>query len=60
MTIHLCDWLEQVARWGQWDHRREAFERMAQRLGGIAEERFAEVFRWSPQIDTENSLALYR
>ena len=44
VTIHLCDWLEQVARWGQWDHRREAFERMAQRLGGIAEERFAEVF----------------
>ena len=44
VTIHLCDWLEQVARWGQWDYRRDAFERMAQRLGGIAEERFAEVF----------------
>ncbi|MCE2449710.1 MAG: hypothetical protein J4F35_15420 [Candidatus Latescibacteria bacterium] len=27
-----------------WDYRRAAFERMAQRLGGIAEERFAEVF----------------
>lgn len=25
------DWLEQVARWGQWDYRRAAFERMAQR-----------------------------
>ena len=44
VTIHLCDWLEQVARWGQWDYRRDAFERMARRLGGIAEERFAEVF----------------
>ncbi len=44
VTIHLCDWLEQVARWGNWDYRRDAFERMAQRLGGIAEERFAEVF----------------
>ena len=44
VTIHLCDWLEQVARWGQWDYRYTAFERMAQRLGGIAEERFAEVF----------------
>ena len=43
MTIHLCDWLEQVARWGR-DYRRAAFERMAQCLGGIAEERFAEVF----------------
>ena len=36
MRIHLCDWLEQVARWGQWDYRRAAFERMAQHLGGIA------------------------
>lgn len=44
MRIHLCDWLEQVARWGQWDYRRAAFERMAQRLGGIAAERFAAVF----------------
>ena len=31
VRIHLCDWLEQVARWGQWDYRRAAFERMAQR-----------------------------
>ena len=44
VRIHLCDWLEQVARWGQWDYRRTAFERMAQRLGGIAAERFAAVF----------------
>lgn len=44
VRIHLCDWLEQVARWGQWDYRRAAFEHMAQRLGGIAAERFAAVF----------------
>ena len=44
MTIHLCDWLEQVARWANRDYRRDAFERMAQRLGGIAEDRFAEMF----------------
>lgn len=44
VRIHLCDWLEQVARWGQWDYRRAAFERMAQCLGGIAAERFAAVF----------------
>ncbi len=36
VRIHLCDWLEQVARWGNWDYCRAAFERMAQRLGGMA------------------------
>jgi len=48
VTMHLCDWLEQVARWGNWDYRREAFERMARRLGGIAEQRWNEVFAEGP------------
>ena len=48
VTMHLCDWLEQVARWGNWDYRREAFERMARRLGGIAEQRWNEVFAEAP------------
>ena len=48
VTMHLCDWLEQVARWGNWDYRRDAFERMARRLGGIAEQRWDEVFSEAP------------
>ena len=48
VTMHLCDWLEQVARWGNWDYRRDAFERMARRLGGIAARRWDEVFAEAP------------
>ena len=47
--IHLCDWLEQVARWGNWDYRRRAFEGLARRLGGIAEESFDKVFAQAPK-----------
>lgn len=43
--VHLFDWLEQVPRseFG-WDHRREAFRRMAERLGGCAQETYERVF----------------
>ncbi len=36
VTLHLCDWLEQVARSAEWDYRRAAYRQMAERLGGVA------------------------
>lgn len=47
--VHLYDWLEQVprSRFG-WDYRREAYRRMAERLGGRAQELYAEVFAQEP------------
>jgi (p)ppGpp synthase/HD superfamily hydrolase len=44
LTLHLCDRLEQVARSGNWEWRREAWEQMARRLGGVAEETFERVY----------------
>ena len=44
VCVHLCDWLEQVARSGNWDYRFEAYRRMAQRLGGVAQESYDRVF----------------
>jgi hypothetical protein len=43
--VHLFDWLEQVprSRLG-WDHRRDAFRRMAERLGGAAQATYDRVF----------------
>src|SRR6202044_787715 len=35
--VHLYDWLEQVPRSHEWDYRREAYQKMAQRLGRPAE-----------------------
>lgn len=48
VRLHLCDWLEQVARSEQWDYRRDAFRRMAKRLGGVAQESFQQVFALAP------------
>lgn len=42
--IHLCDWLEQVARSQKWDYRRAAYRSMASRLGGVAQEAYDRVF----------------
>jgi hypothetical protein len=42
--VHLIDWLEQVPRSQEWDYRRAGYARMAQRLGGSAEDRFQRVF----------------
>jgi hypothetical protein len=44
VRVHLCDWLEQVARSSRWDYRRQAFCRMAQRLGGVAQESYDRVY----------------
>ena len=47
-VVHLCDWLEQVPRSLQWDYRRRAYQDLAERLGGIAQESFDRVYALSP------------
>jgi hypothetical protein len=42
--VHLFDFLEQVPRSQAWDYRRAAYRRMAERLGGPAEESYERVF----------------
>jgi hypothetical protein len=42
--VHLFDWLEQVPRSREWDYRRAAYRRLAQRLGQAAEDAYAKVF----------------
>jgi hypothetical protein len=42
--VHLVDWLEQVPRSREWDYRRAAYRRMAERLGGLAQEDYARIF----------------
>lgn len=46
--IHLYDWLEQVPRSQKWDYRREAYRRMAERLGPPALDLYDEVFSAAP------------
>ena len=46
--MHLCDWLEQVERSGQWDYRRDTYRTLADRLGGIALESYQRVFAAEP------------
>jgi len=51
--VHLFDWLEQAprSRFG-WDYRREAYRRMAERLGGQALQVYDEVFAAAPAAIT--------
>jgi hypothetical protein len=42
--VHLFDWLEQVPRSKEWDYRRAAYRKMAERLGKTAEEDYERVF----------------
>lgn len=51
VRVHLCDWLEQVARSGNWDYRCDAYRRMAQRLGGVAQESYDRVFTLAPRSE---------
>ncbi len=44
VTIHLCDWLEQVERSKMWDYRVNAYRVMADYLGGVALENHQQVF----------------
>ena len=48
VRIHLCDWLEQVARSDKWDYRRDAYCNMAKRLGGIALVTWQKVYAAAP------------
>jgi hypothetical protein len=48
VRVHLCDWLEQVARSAEWDYRRDAYRRMAKRLGGIAQQAHDQVYGAAP------------
>jgi hypothetical protein len=42
--VHLYDWLEQAPRSQKWDYRREAYRRMAERLGPTAKSAYDQVF----------------
>jgi len=42
--VHLFDWLEQVPRSREWDYRRAAYRRMAERLGRSAKENYERIF----------------
>jgi hypothetical protein len=42
--VHLFDWLEQVPRSREWNYRRAAYRRMAERLGKPALEAYDRVF----------------
>lgn len=44
VTIHLCDWLEQVERSEMWDYRLSAYRNMAEYLGGVALQNYHRVF----------------
>ena len=51
--VHLCDWLEQVARSANWDYRRDGYQNLAFRLGGIALESYNRVFGNAPTQSAE-------
>ncbi|HUY89861.1 MAG TPA: hypothetical protein VMV10_14090 [Pirellulales bacterium] len=53
--VHLCDWLEQVPRSQEWNYRREAYRRMADRLGGAALESYQRVFSQEPAVGSRVS-----
>jgi hypothetical protein len=42
--VHLFDWLEQVPRSREWDYRRVAYRRVAERLGAPAVEQYDAIF----------------
>ena len=42
--VHLIDWLEQVPRSQEWDYRRAAYRKMAERIGKPAEADFDRVY----------------
>ena len=62
--VHLYDWLEQIPRWQRWDYRRDAYRRMAKRLGGAALAAYQRVSAQEarsarppePAVDIENHL----
>ena len=53
VTIHLCDWLEQVSRSKWWDYRVDAYRNMAKYLGGVALKNYQRVFHDSDNAKCE-------
>ena len=51
ITLHLCDWMEQLERMNWWDYRREAYAAMASYLGGVALENYERVLANEPDRD---------
>lgn len=47
-VVHLCDWVEQIERWGKWDYRHESYHALAQRLGGTALKNYDRVLANKP------------
>ena len=47
--LHLCDWLEQVARAKGWDYRRRGYRQIALQLGGIGLQKYRTVFDQAPE-----------
>ncbi len=43
ITIHLCDYCEQMPRMKRWNYRREGYRMMAERLGGVAKTNYDRV-----------------
>ena len=56
-TVHLCDWLEQLPRLKKWDYRRKSFQKLADRLGGVARESFDAVYAEEEPQTTGQDLA---
>jgi hypothetical protein len=50
-TVHLCDWLEQVARWVNFDYRRGSYRALAERLGGIGLSEYDRVFAQEQTVE---------
>lgn len=48
ITLHLCDWMEQLERMNWWDYRREAYAAMASYLGGVALQNYERVLANEP------------
>lgn len=46
-AIHLCDWLDQVERTGEWNYRHGIYQWIATRLGGAPLEAFNWTYRGS-------------
>lgn len=49
VSVHLCDWLEQVERSEMLDYRRDAFRNIAQRLGGVGDDSYRQTFAREPR-----------
>jgi hypothetical protein len=48
MRVHLCDFLEQVERTAVWDHERQSFIIISERLSGAALEAYRSTFAREP------------